>query len=233
MTTWLSRGLVFAAGMVLLRLVQGTLINTYPTNAGMISLLLVVIFGLGALVWGFLDGVSDARANPDPDRRRDLAMRWLLAGLAAGVLSGAVVWLISLVYHTLYADGLGPEVTAFAAFTALTVFLPAMLAVAIGRWSVDRRRPDEPHRRGADGSEVDVFEVVSDDDRTGPIPPIPAAGAAGAVADYPEEYPSQVALAEREEQAAEAEEITAQIHDEAERIDAEADRIQREGDSKS
>ncbi len=197
MTTWLPRGLVFAAGMVLLRLVQGTLINTYPTNAGTISVLLVMIFGVGALVWGFLDGMSDARANPDPDRRRDLAMRWLLGGLSAGVISGAVVWLISLVYSNIYADGLGPEVTAFAAFTALVVFLPAMLAVAIGRWVVDRSRPEVPHRLDADGSAVDVFEVVRDDDRTGPIPPIPAAVAAGASADYPEEYPSAVAETER------------------------------------
>lgn len=164
MTTWLPRGLVFAAGMVLLRLVQGTLINTYPTNAGTISALLVLAFCLAALAWGFIDGAADARANPDPDRRRDLAMRWLLAGLVAGVVSGVVVWLISLFYRNVYADGLAPEVTAFAAFTALAVFLPAMLAVAVGRWVVDRGRPDEPRRPGADGSETDVFDSVRDED---------------------------------------------------------------------
>lgn len=164
MTTWLPRGLVFAAGMVLLRLVQGTLINTYPTNAGTISLLLVVVFCLAALAWGFLDGTADARANPDPDRRRDLAMRWLLAGLVAGVVSGVVVWLVSLFYRNIYADGLGPEITAFAAFTALSVFLPATFAVAIGRWMVDRGRPDTPRRPGADGSETDVFDAVRDED---------------------------------------------------------------------
>ncbi len=124
-------------------------------------------------------------------------MRWLLGGLSAGVISGAVVWLISLVYSNIYADGLGPEVTAFAAFTALVVFLPAMLAVAIGRWVVDRSRPEVPHRLDADGAAVDVFEVVRDDDRTGPIPPIPAAVAAGASADYPEDYPSAAAETER------------------------------------
>ena len=37
MTNWLPRGLVFAAGMVLLRLVQGALINLNPTRAGIIS----------------------------------------------------------------------------------------------------------------------------------------------------------------------------------------------------
>ena len=171
MKTWLSRGLVFAAGMVLLRLVQGTLINANPTNAGMISLLLVLIFAAVAFLWGWRDGVADARASADPDRRRDLAMRWLVAGLGAGVVSGAIVWLISLFYGAVYADGLFAEVTAFAAFTGLLVFLPAIIAVTLGRWSVDRNRVDEP-RRGADedGSETDVFDAVRDEDHTGQIP---------------------------------------------------------------
>ena len=89
MTTWLLRGLVFAAGLVLVRLVQGTLVNASPTNAGTISFLLVLLFGVAAVIWGLLDGIADARANPDPDRRRDLAMRWLVAGLF-GVGGGTV-----------------------------------------------------------------------------------------------------------------------------------------------
>ncbi len=159
MTTWLPRGLVLAAGMVLLRLVQGTLINTYPTNAGMISLALVVLFGLAAFVWALLDGISDARANPDPDRRRDLAMRWLLAGLIAGVLSGIVVWVISLFYRNVYVEGVVLELSVFAAFTALLVFLPATLAVAVGRRLVDRTRPPQERRRVTDGVESDVFDA--------------------------------------------------------------------------
>ena len=182
MTTWLPRGLLFAIGMVLLRLVQGTLINANPTNAGMISLGLCTLFGVAAFVLGLFDGMADARANPDPDRRRDLAMRWLVAGLIAGVVSGAVTWLISLIYRNVYADSLIAEITAFAAFTGLLVFLPAMIAVAIGRRSVDRRRPDEPRRRVTDGSETDVFDAVREDDRTGPIP-----AAAGGAVDYPED----------------------------------------------
>lgn len=219
MTNWLPRGLVFAAGMVLLRLVQGTLINLNPTRAGIISTLLLLLFGIGAFAWGLLDGRADAHENPDPDRRRDLAMRWLLAGLLAGVLGGAVVWLISLVFRNIYADGLVPEVTAFAAFTALLVFLPATAAVALGRWQVDRSRVDEPRRRADDGS--DVFDAV----RTGPVPTASAAGA-GAAVDYPEEQTSQVALAEREEREGATEEITRQIHDETERIETEIDDIQ-------
>lgn len=161
MTTWLLRGLVFAAGMVLLRLVQGALINASPTNAGTISVILVALFGIAAFVWGLFDGVSDARANPDPDRRRDLAMRWLMAGLTAGVLGGLVAWIISLFYHAIYTDSLVPEVLVFSAFTALVVFLPAMFAVALGRRIVDRRRPEEPRRHHMG---TDVFDTVSDDD---------------------------------------------------------------------
>lgn len=233
MNMWLPRGLVLAAGMVLLRLVQGTLINTYPTKAGVISLVLVVLFGIGAFVWALLDGMSDARANPDPDRRRDLAMRWLLAGLIAGVLSGIVVWIISLVYRGVYAEGIVPELSVFAAFTALLVFLPAMLAVAVGRRMVDRTRPPQERRRVTDGVETDVFDAVRDDEpRTGPIPSVAAAAAGAAAVDYPEALTSPVALAEREQADDATERIVGQIHDETERIEAEIDRIQTEGDTK-
>ena len=233
MTTWLPRGLVFAIGMVLLRLVQGTLINTYPTKAGSISLGLVVIFGVAAFAWALLDGMADARANPDPDRRRDLAMRWLLAGLFAGVVSGLAVWAISLFYKAVYAEGIVPELSVFAAFTTLLVFLPAMLAVAVGRWLVDRTRSPEARRRVTDGVETDVFDAVRDDDpRTGAIAPVTVASAGVAAVDYPESYTSPVALAEREEADDAAEQIVGQIHDETTRIESEIRHIQSEGDTR-
>ena len=160
MTTWLPRGLLLAIGMVLLRLVQGSMINASPTNAGTISFALCGLFGLAALIWALFDGLADARANPDPDRRRDLAMRWLLAGLVAGVLSGLVTWIISHFYSAVYVDGLLPELIVFPAFTALLIFLPAMFAVSVGRWLVDRRRPPQHRQRGGG----DVFGEVMDDD---------------------------------------------------------------------
>lgn len=236
MTTWLPRGLVFAAGMVLVRLVQGTLINTYPTRAGMISVTLVVLFGLAAFVWALLDGIADARANPDPDRRRDLAMRWLLAGLIAGALSGLVVWVISMFYRNVYVEGIVLELSVFAAFTALLIFIPAMLAVAVGRRLVDRTRPPQERRRVTDGVESDVFDAVHDDEpRTGPIPQITATSVGAAAMDYPEDYtassadyPSAVALAERDEVEYETEQILVEddrIIVETEQILVEDDRI--------
>jgi hypothetical protein len=169
MSKWLLRGLVFAALMVIVRLLQGAMINAWETKAGLISITLVVLFAIAVFIWGLLDGQRDARANPDPDRRDDLAMAWLLAGLFAGVVSGAVTWLIALFYKSLYVEGLINEVTTFAAFTALVVFLFAIAGVALGRFMVDRRAPAKPNR-GSSGdderADTDVFAAVRHDGGT-------------------------------------------------------------------
>jgi MFS family permease len=167
MSKWLLRGLVFAALMVIVRLLQGAMINAWETRAGLISIVLIVLFAIAVFIWGILDGQSDARANPDPDRRDDLAMTWLLAGLFAGVVSGAVAWLISLFYKSLYVEALLNELTTFAAFTALLTFLLAIAGVSLGRWMVDRRAPEVP-RHGStatddDRADTDVFAAVRHD----------------------------------------------------------------------
>ncbi|OBG90043.1 hypothetical protein A5697_13745 [Mycobacterium sp. E3251] len=184
------RGLVYAAAMVIVRLFQGALINAWQTQAGLFSVVLLLLFIIGVAVWGVLDGRADAKANPDPDRRGDLAMTWLLAGLVAGVLSGAVSWLIALVYNGLYTGGLINELTTFAAFTALCVFLPGIIGVTIGRWRVDRNPP--PRRPGTDEerADTDVFSAVRADDA--PTGEIPTAGA------QHEERTAAVATAERD-----------------------------------
>lgn len=187
------RGLVFAAAMVVVRLIQGALINAWQTQAGLISVVLLILFVIGVVVWGVLDGRADAKANPDPDRRGDLAMTWLLAGLVAGIISGAVAWLIALVYQGLYTGGLLNEVTTFAAFTALLVFLPGIIGVAVGRWRIDRNPPPRPHGADEDRADTDVFSAVRGDET--PTGEIPAQTAPGATA---EERTGSVATAERE-----------------------------------
>jgi MFS family permease len=169
MSKWLLRGLVFAALMVIVRLVQGAMINAWETKAGLISAVLIVLFAIAVFVWGVLDGRADARANPDPDRRDDLAMTWLLAGLFAGIVSGAVTWLISLIYKSLYVEALVNEVTTFAAFTALLVFLASVAGVSLGRWLVDRNLEKQPRQHHGlaeaaadqDRADTDVFAAVS------------------------------------------------------------------------
>ncbi|MGZ6779414.1 MAG: B-4DMT family transporter [Mycobacterium sp.] len=164
MSKWLLRGLVFAALMVFIRLVQGAAINAWETKATLISITLVVLYVIAVFIWGFIDGRSDAKAFPDPDRRADLAMTWLLAGLFAGLVSGAVAWLISLFYKGLYAGGLLNELTTFAAFTALLTFIAATLGVAIGHWVVDRHAEEVPRQREGSGdddrADTDVFAAV-------------------------------------------------------------------------
>ncbi|ABM13457.1 MULTISPECIES: B-4DMT family transporter [Mycolicibacterium] len=188
MSKWLLRGLVFAALMVIVRLLQGALINAWETKAGLISVILVVAYAIVALVWGYVDGRADARDNPDPDRRQDLAMAWLLAGLFAGVVSGAVAWFIGIFYKNLYVEGLINELTTFAAFTALLVFIAAIIGVALGHWLVDRKTPEQPRRREGDDdrADTDVFAAVRDDSGYETYP-------TGA---EPEQQTSPVALAE-------------------------------------
>lgn len=170
------RGLGLAAGMVIVRLLQGAMINAWQEWAAWISVVLLLLFVIGTAVWGFLDGRADATANRDPDRRQDLAMTWLLAGLVAGVVSGAVSWLIGLVYKGLYTGGLLNELTTFAAFTALVVFLSGIVGVTIGRWRVDRQYEKEPEKHHGLGvkerdSDTDVFSAVrADEAPTGEIP---------------------------------------------------------------
>ncbi len=194
MNKWMVRGLVFAAGMVVLRLFQGAMINAWQTQSALISVVLLTAFVICAVVWGYLDGRADAKSNPDPDRRQDLAMVWLLGGLVAGVVSGLVAWIIAIFYKGIYTGGLINELTTFAAFTALILFVFAIVGVAIGRWRIDRNappveRPDhDPHRdRSAD---TDVFSAVRADDS--PTGEIRTAGA------QTEERTSPVATVERE-----------------------------------
>jgi hypothetical protein len=193
MTNWMLRGLVFSAAMVVVRLFQGTLINVWQTQAALISIVLLVLFIIGVVIWGLIDGREDAASNPDPDRRQDLAMTWLLAGLIAGLVSGAVTWLISIFYKSLYVGGLINELTTFAAFTALVVFLGAISGVTLGRWRIDRAGNYKPQSKGGgdeDRADTDVFAAVRSDQ------------AATEGAEWPQEQSSAVATAERDEHEA-------------------------------
>lgn len=192
MTNWMLRGLVFGAAMVVVRLFQGTLISVWQTHAALISIALLLLFIAGVVAWGLIDGREDAASNPDPDRRGDLAMTWLLAGLVAGLLSGAVTWLVAVFYKALYVGGLINELTTFAAFTALVVFLGALSGVAIGRWRVDRTgayKPQSGTRGEDDRADTDVFAAVRSEQ------------AAGEGVAWPQEQSTSVATAEREYEA--------------------------------
>jgi len=93
------------------------------------------------------------------------------AELIDGIVSGAVAWFIHLFYSSLYVEGLINELTTFAAFTALLVFLLSIAGVTIGRWLVDRHAPEVTRHGGAhedERADTDVFAAVRnpDDDET-------------------------------------------------------------------
>jgi len=50
MRSWLLRGLIFAFGMVVLRVLQSMMINTWETHATTISILLVVIYAIALVL---------------------------------------------------------------------------------------------------------------------------------------------------------------------------------------
>jgi hypothetical protein len=197
MSNWMMRGLGLAALMVVVRLFQGALINAWQEWAAWISVVLLLLFIVCAALWGLIDGRGDATANRDPDRRQDLAMTWLVAGLIAGIVSGAICWLIALFYKGLYTGGLLNELTTFAAFTALTVFLSGIIGVTIGRWRVDRQfeKTPEKHHGLADkqrDGDTDVFTAVRGDDTpTGEIPAAQPEGRTASVATAEREAPTE------------------------------------------
>ncbi len=151
MSMWLLRGIVFAALMVIVRLLQGAMIGAWEKQSLIISVTLVVLYIVAAFVWGVLDGQSDAKAQPDPDRREDLAMAWLVGGLFAGVVSGFFAWLIGQFYDNIYVDALAAELTTFAAFTALIVFVGGVCGCDGVCWAAAGAARQVAVRRKSDG----------------------------------------------------------------------------------
>lgn len=72
MSKWLLRGLVFAALMVIVRLLQGAMINAWETRATTISIVLVTIYAIVAFAWGS----STAAATPGATPTRTAARIW-------------------------------------------------------------------------------------------------------------------------------------------------------------
>ncbi|MCH5643536.1 MULTISPECIES: B-4DMT family transporter [unclassified Gordonia (in: high G+C Gram-positive bacteria)] len=167
MTSWLPRGLVMAAVHILARVLLGVAVVQAPLHSTVWKTIAVAAVVLVALVWGGIDGIRDARANPDPDDYEDLTVRWLQAGLVAGVLSGPICWLLG----TLWFAGIGQssffvELIAGGSFTALLVFVPAFVGAAVGRWIIRRdqnknRDDDWSVREDNDHDDAETTEVAT------------------------------------------------------------------------
>ncbi|MCC3312795.1 B-4DMT family transporter [Nocardia africana] len=146
MNSWVLRAIVLGALTVVLRTLLGFGMIYWPTNGSWMRILCLVVLVVAGVAWGLIDGRSDRRAYPDPERGgADLTMRWLKAGVVGGVGSGLVAWLLDFVpKFDLGDNGLLFELTAGASFIVLMIFIPAMVGVAIGRLLVgrDQRKRD-------------------------------------------------------------------------------------------
>ncbi len=140
MNAWVLRATVLGALTVFLRVVLGFGMVYSPTHGAWMRTLCLIVLVAAGIAWGLIDGRTDRRANPDPERGgADLTMRWLKAGVVGGLGSGVVAWLLDFVpKFDLGGNGLIFELTAGAAFIILLIFIPAMAGVAAGRFLVGR-----------------------------------------------------------------------------------------------
>ncbi|WP_299574554.1 B-4DMT family transporter [uncultured Williamsia sp.] len=144
MVSWLLRGLPLAAVHIVVRVLLGMAIVHSPLNGNWWKTIAVAVVVIIPLIWAGIDGIADARAHDDPDDYEDLTMRWLKAGLLAGVIAGVVGWaLANYAFAGMGQNSFLIELFAGGSFTALLVFIPAMVGASVGRFLVRRQRRRE------------------------------------------------------------------------------------------
>lgn len=174
MIAWLLRGLVMSAVHIGARVLLALAIVQWPLEATYWKTIAVASVVLAALVWGGIDGLLDGRAHADPDDYDDLTMRWLKAGLLAGLIAAIVGWVLgNWILAGMGQNSLAIEIFAGGAFTTLLIFVPALVGAALGRYLTRRQhRKNEANRERPDDNRRD--RRYSDDDdaayqRTQPV----------------------------------------------------------------
>ncbi|MFW0784933.1 B-4DMT family transporter [Gordonia sp. CPCC 206044] len=147
MSSWLLRGSFMTAVHVIARVLLGVAVVNAPLHSTVWKTIAIAAVVLVAVLWGGIDGMGDARSNPDPDDYQDLTVRWLKAGVFAGVVAGLICWILGrFVFAGIGESGFFIEIFAGGSFTALLIFVPAFVGAAIGRWLVRRdQRKSQPN----------------------------------------------------------------------------------------
>lgn len=139
MTGWVVRGIGMCLVNVGVRILLGVGVTQWPLHGSQMRLLGLAAVLLVVIVWAGLDGIADRRANPDPDDSADLAMVWLKASVLGGVAAGVIIWFLQMIVDfSLGQNSLMFELTSGAAFTILLIFIPATVAVFVGRMLANR-----------------------------------------------------------------------------------------------
>ncbi|MDO3646707.1 B-4DMT family transporter [Nocardia mangyaensis] len=125
MSAWVLRAVGLGALVVVLRVLLGLLMGSLPTYGTLWRAVCLGVIVAVAVTWG----VRDARSASGTD----LTVRWLAAGIAAGLGSGAVCLVLDNVPGIELGDaGALFELTSAAAFIMLLIFLPALAGVGYG-----------------------------------------------------------------------------------------------------
>ncbi|RVW04050.1 B-4DMT family transporter [Rhodococcus xishaensis] len=152
MNGWVVRGLGLALVHVVVRTFLGAAVTQWPQQGSIMRWFALILVILAAIAWAGLDGIRDRRAYPDPDDGADLTMMWLKAAFVTGVVAGALSWFVELVLDIPVTNGgLFFELTSAAAFTVLVVFVPATIAITLGRLFVAR----ETSKSGVPGEDFE------------------------------------------------------------------------------
>jgi hypothetical protein len=161
MIAWLLRGLVMSAVHIGARVLLGLAVVQWPLESTYWKTIAIASVVLIALIWGGVDGLIDGRAHPDSDDYDDLTMRWLKAGLLAGLISAIAGWVLgNWVMSGIGQNSLAIEIFAGGSFTTLLIFVPALVGAALGRFLTRRQ-----HRKNqADQDRGDRSDHPRDDD---------------------------------------------------------------------
>ncbi|MGB2722332.1 MAG: B-4DMT family transporter [Rhodococcus sp. (in: high G+C Gram-positive bacteria)] len=139
MTGWAVRGICMGLFNVVVRLLLGAAVSMWPLSGSALRWVAYALVLLVIIVWAGIDGIRDRRKHPDPDDGEDLTMVWLKAAVVGGLLGGLLSWIVDFfVDFSLGQNGLVFELTSGAAFTILTIFIAASVAVFVGRQIVNR-----------------------------------------------------------------------------------------------
>lgn len=154
MSAWLLRAVVMLIVWIAARIILGAVIISDPLSTNTGRTVTLIILAIIPLIWGGIDGLRDARANPDPDDYTDLTVRWIKAGFVAGLVSCLVCWIIG----TFWLNGIGQasfwiEIFAGTSFVCLMIYIPAFIGVSFSR-ALIRRETRKKERISAEEDEA-------------------------------------------------------------------------------
>jgi len=136
---WLPRAGLMMLVHVAARTALGFAALSWPTSGQLQRIIGFVVVVVIAALWSGLDTLRESLAD---DEREDLTQRWLTAAVVAGPVAGLVGWAIEgLFIDSIGTSALAGDIIGGGAFTALLIFVPAVVGMMFGRLArTDRAR---------------------------------------------------------------------------------------------